>query len=120
MKTNLNAKNLELSPDVSLVASVVPAPSEKGFRNGSACQPINVWRNLREIWIGGNLVVLALGFATLGILSLTSRHYEGEINGMSNPLVVLSSTISMLFSAAFLVVACLYWNRPRVSSASQP
>jgi hypothetical protein len=119
MKTNSITDNLELFPDVSLVASVVSSRTQKGSKWGKPSRPIFVWRNLREIWIGGNLVILALGFATLGILSLTSRHYEGEINGMSNTLVMLSSTISMLFSAAFLVVAWLYWNRPRVSGASQ-
>lgn len=119
MKTNLNTENLDLSPDGSLVTGLVSARSENRCQNGDLAKPNNVWRNLRKIWIGGNLVLLALGFATLGILSLASRHYEGEINGISDPFILLSSTISILFSAGFLVVACLYWNRPRVSSASQ-
>jgi hypothetical protein len=118
MKTNLNIEDSELLPDDSLVAGLA-SRAETGFKRGNLSKPNVVWRNLHEIWIGGNLVVLALGFATLGILSLTSKHYEGEINGASNTLVIISSTISILLSAAFLVVACLFWKRPRVSSASQ-
>jgi hypothetical protein len=118
MKTDLNTENLELFPDVSLVGGFVSSRAKKGFKRGKFSKPNNVWRNFQEIWIGGNLVLLALGFATLGILSLTSRHYEGEVNLVSDTFVMLSSIISILLSAAFLVVACLYWNRPRVSSVS--
>jgi len=109
MRTNSNTENLELYPDVSLMTR-----TGKGPKRGNPSKWTNIWRALHEIWIGGNLVILAFGFATLGILSLTNKYHQAESNGTSNTLVMLSSTISMLFSAAFLVIACLYWNRPKV------
>jgi hypothetical protein len=113
MKTNSNTENLEILPNVSSETILVSSQTEKELKRGNPLKSANVWGALHKIWIGGSLVILALGFATLGILSLTNSYQQAEINGMSNTLLMLSSTISMLFSATFLVIAYLYWNRPR-------
>jgi hypothetical protein len=78
---------------------------------------MNISTNLPRVWIGGSLVIQGFGFAALGILSLVS---EGEINRMSNTFVIISSAISMLVSATFLVIAFFYWTRPRISAISNP
>ena len=57
-----------------------------------------------------SMVILALGFATLGLVSFTTKYQEGVANGLpfENAFSMISGTISILIGTTFLVVAYLY------------
>ena len=60
-----------------------------------------------------SMVILAVGFTTLGLVSFTTKYQEGVANGLpsENALSMIGSAISILIGATFLVAAYLYWNR---------
>ena len=69
--------------------------------------------NLKRISAGLSLVMLALGFFLLGILSFVNRP-QGELvmaSALEKSCVVLGSAVSVLAGAVFLFAACIYWNR---------
>ena len=60
-----------------------------------------------------SMVILALGFAALGLVSFTTKHQGGVTNGLpfENAFAMIGGTISILIGATFLVAAYLYWSR---------
>lgn len=69
--------------------------------------------NLKRISAGLSLVMLALGFFLLGILSFIQRP-QGELamaSALEKSCVVAGSAVSVLAGAIFLFAACIYWNR---------
>jgi hypothetical protein len=70
-------------------------------------------RNLKRISAGISLVMLALGFSVLGILSFLHRA-RGELaiaSDLEENCRVAGSAVSVLAGAIFLVAACIYWSR---------
>jgi hypothetical protein len=60
-----------------------------------------------------SMVILALGFATLGLVSFRTKYQEGATNGLpfENAFSMIGSAISILIGATFLVAAYFYWSR---------
>jgi hypothetical protein len=71
----------------------------------------NKW--LEKICTSASLVILALGFALIGLVSFTTEHKGDVINGLpfENALFVVNSTISILIAATFSAAAFFYWRR---------
>jgi hypothetical protein len=70
-------------------------------------------RDVKRISAGISLLMLALGFSSLGVLSFISRH-QGELaiaSGAEQNCCVAGSAASVLAGAIFLVAACIYWRR---------
>jgi hypothetical protein len=70
-------------------------------------------RNLKRIAAGVSLIILALGFSLLGILSFVNR-LEGQLamgSAFEKNCCVAGSAVSVLAGAIFLVAACIYWIR---------
>jgi hypothetical protein len=60
-----------------------------------------------------SLLMLALGFSLLGIMSFISRQ-QGALaiaSGVEQNCCVAGSAASVLAGAIFLVAACIYWRR---------
>jgi hypothetical protein len=60
-----------------------------------------------------SLLMLALGFSLLGIMSFISRQ-QGELaiaSGVEQNCCVAGSAASVLAGAIFLGAACIYWRR---------
>ena len=69
--------------------------------------------NLKRISAGVSLIMLALGFSLLGILSFMNR-LQGELamgSALEKNCCVAGSALSMLAGAVFFVAACIYWSR---------
>lgn len=60
-----------------------------------------------------SMVILALGFGTLGLVSFTTKFPEGVANSLpfENALSMIGSAVSILIGATFLVAAYFYWTR---------
>ena len=69
-------------------------------------------RDLKRIAAGVSLIMLALGFLLLGILSFMNR-LQGELAGsaLEKNCCIAGSAVSVLAGAIFLVAACIYWSR---------
>ena len=70
-------------------------------------------RNLKRIAAGVSLIMLALGFSLLGILSFMHR-LQGELalgSSFEKNCSVAGSALSVVAGAIFFVVACIYWSR---------
>jgi hypothetical protein len=69
-------------------------------------------RSLQRISTGISLLVLALGFSSLGILSFIGTYQDSAVYGFSFPdtYSLLGSTISMIAGATSLLGAFLYWT----------
>jgi len=70
-------------------------------------------RDLKRTSAGISLLMLALGFSLLGILSFINR-LQGELaiaSGIEQNCCVAGSVVSVLAGAIFLVAACIYWRR---------
>ena len=70
-------------------------------------------RDLKRIAAGVSLIMLALGFSLLGILSFMNR-LQGELavrSSLEKNCCVAGSAVSVLAGAIFLVAACIYWSR---------
>ena len=68
--------------------------------------------NHKRISAGLSLVVLALGFSLLGILSFLNGP-QGELampSALEKNFVVVGSAVSVLAGAIFLFAACRYWK----------
>jgi|SRR5208282_3362553 len=73
----------------------------------------NMLRDLKRIAAGVSLIMLALGFLLLGILSFMNR-LQGELavgSALEKNCCVAGSLVSVLAGAIFLVAACIYWSR---------
>ena len=60
-----------------------------------------------------SMVILALGFTVLGLVSCTAKYQEDVANGLpfENALSMIGGAISILIGATFLVAAYFYWSR---------
>jgi hypothetical protein len=70
-------------------------------------------RNLKRIPAGVSLLMLALGFSLLGILSFMNR-LQGQLaigSAFEKNCCVAGSAVSVLAGAIFFVAACIYWSR---------
>jgi hypothetical protein len=68
-------------------------------------------RNLKRIATGVSLMMLALGFSLLGILSFVNR-LQGDVgSALERCCGVAGSAASVLAGAIFLVAAGMYWSR---------
>lgn len=70
-------------------------------------------RDLKRNWTGISLIMLALGFFLLGVLSFVSR-LQGELamaSGAEQSFGVAGSAAGVLTGAIFLVAARIYWRR---------
>jgi hypothetical protein len=65
---------------------------------------------LRELSTGIGLLVLALGFSSLGFLSLLKRFPENAADGLfsESTYTFIGSSLSLLVGATFLVTAVLF------------
>jgi hypothetical protein len=66
-------------------------------------------RNLKRIAAGVSLLMLALGFALLGILSFLNR--ARGATGMEENCCLAGSAVSVVAGAIFLAAAWIYWRR---------
>ena len=70
-------------------------------------------RDLKRIAAGVSLIMLALGFLLLGILSFMNR-LRGELavgSALEKSCCIAGSAVSVLAGTIFLVAACIYWSR---------
>ncbi len=70
-------------------------------------------RDLKRIAAGVSLLMLALGFLLLGILSFMNR-LQGELavgSALEKNCCVAGSAVSVLAGTIFFVAACIYWSR---------
>lgn len=69
-------------------------------------------KDLNKILTSGSLIILALGFAALGLLSFNNYH-AAEVANISSDHVLstIGSLSSILVGVIFLVAVCLYWSR---------
>jgi uncharacterized membrane protein len=77
--------------------------------NHAAAQ--NKW--LEKISTGISLLVMALGFVIVGLVSFTTEHQGDVINRLpfANALFMIDGTGTILIGATFLVAAYIYWRR---------
>ena len=69
--------------------------------------------NLKHISTCVSLLMLALGFSSLGILSYVNR-LQGDLAvapGLEGDCCVAGSAVSVLAGATFFIAACFYWSR---------
>ena len=70
-------------------------------------------RNIKRTSAGISLVILALGFSLLGILSFINRQ-QGEFSltsAVEQSCCLAGSTVSVLAGGIFLLAACIYWRQ---------
>jgi len=70
-------------------------------------------RNLKRIAAGVSLIMLAVGFSLLGILSFVNR-LQGDLamgSALERHCCVAGSAASVLAGAIFFVSAGMYWRR---------
>jgi hypothetical protein len=70
-------------------------------------------RDLKRTSAGISLLMLALGFSLLGILSFITRPQAelAIVSGVEQNCCVAGSVASVLAGTIFLVAACIYWRR---------
>ena len=70
-------------------------------------------RSLQRISTGISLLILALGFSSLGILVFIGTYYDTAAYGLSFPdtYSLLGSTISIFAGATSLLGAFFYWSQ---------
>jgi hypothetical protein len=91
----------------------LPANNLRRVNNLAGCGKEPMSRNLKRASTGISLVMLALGFSLLGVLSFLNR-LQGEL--AIAPMVeqnccVAGSAVSVFAGSVFLIAACLYWRR---------
>ena len=69
-------------------------------------------RSLQRISTGISLLILALGFSSLGILVFIGTYQDSAVYGLSFPdtYSLAGSTISIFAGAISLLGALLYWS----------
>lgn len=69
-------------------------------------------RLLQRISTGISLLVLALGFSSLGVLAFIGTYQDSAVYGFSFPdtYSLVGSTISIFAGATSLLGAFLYWS----------
>jgi hypothetical protein len=70
-------------------------------------------RSLKRASAGISLVMLALGFSLLGVLSFLNR-LHGELaiaSVVEQNCCVAGSAVSVFAGSVFLIAACVYWRR---------
>ena len=70
-------------------------------------------RDLKHLSARVGLIMLALGFSLLGLLSFFF-HATGDLvlgPNMEQPFGYLGGSVSVFLGAVFLAVACTYWRR---------
>ena len=70
-------------------------------------------RNLKRALAGISLVMLALGFSLLGVLSFLNR-LQGELaieSVVEQNCCIAGSAVSVFAGSVFLIAACVYWRR---------
>ncbi len=92
---------------------ILPASNRRELNNfsGGGKEPMS--RNLKRVSAGISLVMLALGFSLLGVLSFLNR-WHGELaiaSGVEQNCCVAGSAVSVFAGSVFLIAACLYWRR---------
>jgi hypothetical protein len=77
-------------------------------------------RHLEKYSTGAGLLVLAIGFATLGLLSFINRRPEDAANGLffGAAYIVVGSLISILLGSAFFAIAVLFTTTLRRENRS--
>jgi hypothetical protein len=70
---------------------------------------------------GISLVILAIGFVSLGLLELINRPQRDFAAGtlLENNGSVIGSIVSIFAGAIFLVAALIYWSRPSAVTTTQ-
>jgi hypothetical protein len=99
--------------NLGLDLHILPASNLRGVNNFSGCGKEPMSRNLKRASAGISLVMLALGFSLLGVLSFLNR-LHGEL--AIAPIVeqnccVAGSAVSVFAGSVFLIAACFYWRR---------
>jgi hypothetical protein len=71
---------------------------------------MNSFERFKRFSTGAGLLVLAVGFSSLGFLSLINRHPEDAATGFFSEATysIIGSSISILVGATFLVAAILF------------
>jgi hypothetical protein len=71
---------------------------------------MNLPRRFEQFSIGVGLLVLAVGFSSLGFLSFINRHPEDPATGLfsESTYSIIGSSISILLGATFLATALLF------------
>ena len=100
-----NRINRREAPDIMniLVAKTYHHRAEDMEINHAIAQ--NKW--LEKTSTSVSMVILALGFATLGLLSFTTKHQGGVTNGLpfQNAFSRIGSVFTILIGTTFLVAA---------------
>jgi hypothetical protein len=92
---------------------IIRASNLREVNHFSGCGKEPMSRNLKRASAGISLVMLALGFSLLGVLSFLNR-LNGEL--AIAPIVeqnccVAGSAVSVFAGSVFLLAAFLYWRR---------
>jgi hypothetical protein len=82
-------------------------------QQSSAVKQMKTQRYLQKISTGISLVVLGLGFSSLGLLSFVNKPQAGLANVpcMDSASCIAGSAASLLAGTTFLVATCVYWGR---------
>ncbi len=69
--------------------------------------------DLRKTIVRLSIVTLALGFSSLGFLSLLNKHQVCGESGITfeDALSIIGGTTSFMLGGMFLVVGAIHWNR---------
>jgi hypothetical protein len=71
---------------------------------------MNIPGKFKRFSTGIGLLILAVGFSSLGFLSFINRHPEGAATGLFSEATysIIGSSISILMGATFLIAAVLF------------
>jgi hypothetical protein len=90
-----------------------PASNLFEMNNFAGCGKEPMLRNLKRASAGISLVMLALGFSLLGVLSFLNR-WQGELAASSTveqSYCIAGSAVSVVAGSVFLIAAFVYWRR---------
>jgi hypothetical protein len=73
---------------------------------------------LRKVAPRVSVVILALGFCLLGLVSLINKHQVCAATGITfeNVSSIISGTLSCMLGAMFLIASSLRWNRSNMGN----
>jgi hypothetical protein len=98
--------------NLGLGLHILPASNIREVNNFSGCGKEPMSRNFKRASAGISLVILALGFSLLGVLSFLNR-LQGELaiaSAVEQNCCLAGSAVSVFAGSVFLVAACLYWR----------